>query len=74
MTNEKKQLPDPSSVDLPGSEVPALPPFVREEIGRRLRAVYGKLAAEPLPEKFVKLLEELSNSDSSDALELEIKK
>jgi Anti-sigma factor NepR len=76
MTNEKQQVPNPNSVDLPESEMPALPPFVQEEIGRRLRAVYGKLAAEPLPDKFVKLLDELSKSDNSDGddADLESKK
>ena len=40
--------------------------MVQDEIGRRLRAVYGQLAEEPLPDKFRKLLQELANSDNKE--------
>lgn len=43
-----------------------LSPLAQEEIGRRLRAVYGRMADEPLPDKFTKLLLELAKTDSTE--------
>lgn len=40
-----------------------LSPLVQEEIGRRLRAIYGTLAQEPLPDRFAQLLQKLSEPD-----------
>jgi Anti-sigma factor NepR len=67
MADEKKQVNATPNSASSSHEVHALSPIVQEEIGRRLRAVYGKIAAEPLPEKFSKLLEELAKSDAADA-------
>lgn len=41
-----------------------LPPEVQGELGRQLRQVYGKLLAEPLPDKFTQLLEQLAKPGS----------
>jgi hypothetical protein len=71
MTNEKKPVIEQPTVDTSGAEHP-LSPIVQEEIGRRLRAVYGKLAAEPLPDKFVKLLQELAKADDDDETDSEV--
>lgn len=46
-----------------------LAPKAQETIGRLLRASYDKVAAEPLPDKFLKLLEQLSNADKSEKRE-----
>lgn len=43
---------------------PTLPPEAQSAIGRQLRQVYGQMLSEPLPDKFAKLLEELSKSES----------
>ena len=40
-----------------------LSPLVQEEIGRRLRDIYGTLAQEPLPDRFAQLLQKLSEPD-----------
>lgn len=39
---------------------PSLAPSLQGHLGRQLRAVYGELVNEPVPEKFTKLLEELA--------------
>ena len=36
-----------------------LTPGVQEAIGKQLRNVYGRMLAEPLPDRFKKLLDEL---------------
>ncbi|MGQ0671525.1 MAG: NepR family anti-sigma factor [Hyphomicrobium sp.] len=41
-----------------------LPPEVQGELGRQLRQVYGKLLAEPLPDKFTQLLAQLAKPES----------
>jgi len=71
MADEKNKVNETPNVEIPGSDSYALPPIVQEEIGRRLRAVYGKIAAEPLPEKFAKLLEELAKSDAAGDVDRE---
>ena len=40
--------------------------LVQEEIGRRLRAVYGNLAQDPLPDRFTRLLQKLSDNSESE--------
>ena len=48
----------------PASELPPqLPPEIQGEIGRQLRQVYGKLLAEPLPDRFSDLLAQLSRTE-----------
>jgi hypothetical protein len=71
MADEKKTVVQIPYVDATSHEAHALAPIVQEEIGRRLRAVYGVIAAEPLPEKFARLLEELAKSDADEDLERE---
>lgn len=65
-----KDLPDVNSQSQNGQQRddgPILSPLAQEEIGRRLRAVYGRMADEPLPDKFSKLLQELAKSDSTES-------
>ena len=67
MSNEKKPVIDPWTADALEPEAQPISPLVQEEIGRRLRAVYGRIAAEPLPDKFIKLLNQLSEiADGED--------
>jgi hypothetical protein len=44
---------------------PPLPTEAHGRIGRQLRKVYGEMLAEPMPDKFSKLLEELAKSEKS---------
>ena len=41
-----------------------LPVQLQGAIGRQLKQVYGQLLAEPLPDKFALLLEQLGKSDT----------
>ncbi|MGL4395468.1 MAG: NepR family anti-sigma factor [Hyphomicrobium sp.] len=43
---------------------PALPREVQGQIGKQLRQVYGQMLAEPLPDKFGKLLAELAKTET----------
>ena len=63
MTHEKERVPNLAPVDSADAEARALSLFVQEEIGRRLRVTYNAIASEPLPDRLVALLEELSKSD-----------
>ncbi len=39
----------------------------QDAIGKQLRRAYGRLVSEPLPERFIKLLEELGKSDKPES-------
>lgn len=43
---------------------PPLPPEARDVIGEKLRGLYGSLVAEPLPDRFTRLLDELAAKES----------
>ncbi len=45
-------------------DAPNLSPALQGHLGRQLRAVYSELVHEPMPDKFAKLLEELSASQT----------
>ena len=49
----------------PGSD-PTLSPAIQGKIGERLRALYGSLEAEPLPERFLDLLRQLKEPTPGD--------
>lgn len=71
MTKDKSDVTSNSHAAETGAgedhlDAQGLAPMVQDEIGRRLRAVYGQLAEEPLPDKFRKLLQELANSDNKE--------
>lgn len=67
--NLKKHVSEPVTFDFSDAEAdetePAggLPSMVQDDIGRRLRGLYGQLAAEPLPDRFTKLLDQLAKSE-----------
>jgi hypothetical protein len=44
---------------------PPLPTEAHGRIGRHLRKIYGDMLAEPMPDKFGKLLDELADSERS---------
>lgn len=58
--NEAEQSKDGSKSSLAGA---TLPTEIRGELGRQLRQVYGELLAEPLPDKFSQLLNDLAKSE-----------
>jgi hypothetical protein len=46
----------------PGRKRPALNQSIQVHIGRKLRAVYDEVAAAPIPDRIVKLLAKLEES------------
>lgn len=69
MSNEKDKVSNKVIIEATMREADArddevsLPLNVQEEIGRRLRVVYGQLTEEPLPDRFAELLDKLSSSE-----------
>ncbi len=51
----------------------ALGPDLRAHIGRKLRAYYDQLAAEPVPDRFKTLLEQLERKERDEDPEPETK-
>jgi hypothetical protein len=45
-----------------GRATASIDPRIQQEIGKHLRAVYDDVINEPVPDKFMKLLEELERS------------
>jgi hypothetical protein len=45
--------------EVPGLPPAAPPPAVEQLISRQLRAIYDEVVNEPVPDRFVRLLEEL---------------
>lgn len=44
---------------------PRLSSEVRNQLGQRLRAVYASLMRQPVPERFIRLLEELEATEKT---------
>jgi hypothetical protein len=44
---------------------PGMGPELQAHIGRQLRAVYDEVAQQPVPERFLKLLEELERKQAT---------
>ena len=65
---DKKMISASSETTAQGEEIVGLSPAIQEDIGRRLRGLYGQLTAEPLPDRFVNLLNELSASEKPGRL------
>jgi Anti-sigma factor NepR len=40
-----------------------LPPEIQNQLGKQLRQVYGKMLAEPMPDKFAQLLQQLAKTE-----------
>ncbi len=56
-------LEDPGEVFLPAATV-ALGPELQAHIGRQLRAVYDEIVQEPVPDRFLQLLDELERKQA----------
>lgn len=61
--NDKRIAADPRAKDPEDmSDTEPLPVELQIALGAKLRDVYGRLVQEPLPDRFTKLLEQLSKS------------
>lgn len=47
-------------------QAPALPPELQGQIGKKLREAYTELVTEPVPDRFVMLLQKLKKQESGD--------
>jgi hypothetical protein len=59
-TYVKHDVADPFAMTTPGLEAE-----LQAHIGRQLRAVYDEVVHEPVPERFLKLLEDLERKQAS---------
>jgi hypothetical protein len=51
----------------PGAGREGKPPFpVHEHVGRRLREMFDEVTTQPIPDKFLKLLEDLDHAQSGE--------
>lgn len=46
---------------------PALDPLVQSHIGRRLRSMFDEVASQPVPDRFLNLLDQLERSDEASS-------
>lgn len=51
---------------VPGTCSDAAPPELGREIAKQLRALYGRQVAEPLPDKFTNLLDQLARAERKE--------
>ena len=58
-----KKPDEKNSMERNGAERAVLPKEAHGRIGQQLRRIYGDMLAEPLPDKFSQLLDELSKSE-----------
>jgi anti-sigma factor NepR-like protein len=63
---EQEPAEEPTDKDTPsqGGSVAQKPFPVHEHVGRRLKEMFDEVTTQAIPEKFVKLLEELEQSQS----------
>ncbi len=48
------------------SENPGLKPEIQEKLGQKLKEVYADVVNEPVPDRFLDLLNQLEKSDNPD--------
>lgn len=66
--NEMNESNSPAKGRAPGARSQtgrALPKEVQSHLGRKLQAVYGEMVQEPVPDKFMNLLSQLSQAETS---------
>lgn len=56
------EMQTPVKTDL-SADTPPLPAEIQNQLGKQLRQVYGKMLAEPMPDKFAHLLQQLAKSE-----------
>jgi hypothetical protein len=64
--NTNSKLEDAGEVFLPPATV-ALGPELQAHIGRQLRAVYDEIAQQPVPDRFLQLLDELERKQAHNS-------
>ncbi len=65
MADRETKKPEMTDTTTTGSEEQiSLPEEVQSRLGKELRNVYGKLLAEPLPDRFSELLKKLATDES----------
>lgn len=47
-----------------GAEGPRLEPVAQNALGRELKAMYDQIVSEPVPERFVRLLDQLEHAET----------
>ena len=52
-------IPDPSTVNEPAAPAKKRDPDVKDHIGRQLRALYDGVVNQPVPDRFMELLNRL---------------
>ncbi len=50
---------------LDGERLYPIAPHIQEQIGRRLAAVYDEILRQPIPDRFLRLLDQLDNATNS---------
>ncbi|MEQ1652421.1 MAG: NepR family anti-sigma factor [Hyphomicrobium sp.] len=64
MTKENEMSDTPATgSSVPDQNAPVLSPEIQRALGTRIRAAYGELVREPLPDKFKLLLDQLAQSE-----------
>lgn len=64
--NDKPDRPpqmQPTVAKDPAAQTTPLPPEIQNQLGKQLRQVYGKMLAEPMPDKFAHLLQQLAKTE-----------
>ena len=61
-TKKKGEKMQPRTVDRPKGATSGIDPRIQREIGKHLRAHYDTVLSEPVPDKFIELLQQLEKS------------
>ena len=59
MVEKKMPAPPPNPVDASVAQAKKRTPNVKAHIGRQLRALYDEVASQPVPDRFMELLDRL---------------
>jgi hypothetical protein len=58
--------PNPPTVDQRAGPTKKRPPDIKDHIGRQLRALYDEVASQPVPDRFMDLLNRLSEKSRDE--------
>jgi hypothetical protein len=62
-SGKKEDLADPASLTVDRPDAPALDRTAQALIGRHLKTMYREIAEEPVPSRFLELLDELERRE-----------
>ncbi|MDE2362421.1 MAG: hypothetical protein KGM42_07060 [Hyphomicrobiales bacterium] len=54
--------------DKPGKRTPSLDPSIQMHLGRRLRSIFEEVASEPVPDRFLNLLDQLEKAGADESV------